>query len=117
GIPSSLANKGQEHRPFSRREISHLGKDTDAAIAAKFGRHPMVIRLKRVRLGIPAFRPMAPLRRYTEADIALMGTDTDRAIAAIMDRHPTSVAKKRKELGIPAFRAPAQPEAPRPTRR
>jgi hypothetical protein len=68
---------------FGEREIAQLGKATDAAIAATLGRSPMVIRLKRAGLGIPPFRPMAPIRLYSEADIALLGTDTDHVIGAL----------------------------------
>jgi hypothetical protein len=70
----------------------------------------MVIRLKRAKLGIAPFRPMAEIRPYSEADIALLGTDTDHVIGARLGRASYAIAWERKQLGIPAFKKGPAPK-------
>jgi hypothetical protein len=56
------------------------------------------VRVKRERLGIPAF-----ILRWTAAELALLGTDTDGNIARLVNRTEEAVKAQRNKAGIPVY--------------
>jgi len=86
GIPAVGRKRppGVPHvRPFSAREITLLGADTDRAIARRLRRNPGTVDEKRRKLGIPPFCKPSEIRPFTADEIALLGTDTDKAVAIV----------------------------------
>src|SRR5579864_26464 len=94
-------------RPFSAKEITKLGTDTDRNVAKTLGRNSHSIQWKRKQLGIPAYQDpnRANPRRYKARELALLGTASDAEIAQRLGRHRTQITIKRRALGIPSFLA------------
>jgi hypothetical protein len=76
-----------------------LGTDHDRVIARRLKCSVTPVRLRRIALGIPAFRNLV----WTPDDDRLLGTDLDRVIARKLKCSVTAVRLRRVALGIGTF--------------
>ena len=90
-----------DHRPWTPREVELLGTDTDAVIAARIGRGPGAVRIKRWGLGIPAHGPHR--REWTKRELSLLGTMTDTALAERLGVSREHVRVIRRQHGVECY--------------
>ena len=68
-----------------------------------------MVRNQRLRLHIPALRPLPISKRWKNADYKLLGTMSDADAARRLKRTWTAVQARRIILGIPKFKAQFHP--------
>lgn len=96
-------------RAWTEEEERLLGTMTDAKLAAKLGRSPSAVTMKRLDQGIAPSRPRS--RRWSEQELALLGKMTDAKLAARMGVSRKHVLQKRRTLGRRAFSAKNSPRS------
>src|ERR1700722_17657914 len=94
--------KDRRHAPWTKTELSHLGKVPDSTLARRLHRtiEEIVARREYLRIGLPL-----PPRRWTAREIKLLGTMPDAELAALSGRTRDAVNQRRSGRGIPVFQA------------
>jgi hypothetical protein len=87
---------------WTAEQLALLGTDRDSAVAARLGRSPNAVALRRRALGVPAFGGRAGGRGWTKPELRLLGTDSDEAVAKRIGRTPGAVTQRRCAVGIAA---------------
>jgi hypothetical protein len=82
---------------WTEKEKRMLGTLRDNEVAARTGRTPNAVRIKREALGL--LNPES--RAWTAKELALLGTATDGKVAKRIGRRSSAVAQKQITLGIP----------------
>src|SRR5438477_2459120 len=87
-----------EQRPWTEKETSCLGTQSDREIATSLGRTEESVRAKRTALAIP---PAAlRLKRWTANEDGLLGSAPDDQVAKQLGRTRVAVTARRCALGI-----------------
>lgn len=94
--------KKRTARSWTKKELSQLGKLSDAELARQIGVTTTTVRTKRCLLGIPPLRPRDPMK-WRAKDIALLGKRPDFEVARMLGIYRKAVINKRHELGIPSY--------------
>ena len=87
---------------WTNESIARLGQVSDCALGASLGISPVLIRRKRLQLGIPNHST----QRWSPATIARLGREPDQEIGDSLGISRIAVGIKRRSLGIPP---PAKP--------
>ncbi len=94
--------KKRAARSWTKKELSLLGKVSDAELARRIGVTTTTVRTKRCLRGIPPLRPRDPMK-WRAKDIALLGKYPDFEVARMLGVYRKAVINKRHELGIPSY--------------
>jgi hypothetical protein len=101
--------KIKKRRPsyvWTAADAALLGTMSDADAARQIGVSQSHVSNVRVRLNIPAFKPIYRIERTNEI-LSLLGKVSDAKISQRFGIAHTPIALKRKELGIAPFKQPA----------
>lgn len=90
-------------RVWNAGEIKLLGRWKDSEVGRRIGCPDYLVQRKRVRLGIPAWRPMPEYKLWTPAEDKLVGTMPDEKLAAQLSRTENAVKLRRRKFRIPPF--------------
>jgi hypothetical protein len=88
-------NKIKRRRGWTKKEISLVGKITDAEIARRTGRAKFSVKSFRRKLGIPSVNPVPPTKAWTPKDDALMMRLSDKEVARRTGRTLSAVQYRR----------------------
>ena len=100
GISSGIY-EAKARNPWSKSEISMLGKKPDTVVAKLTGRGRRHVRAKRESLGIPAFQIQRSIP-WTKTILQQLGQVPDAELAKSIGVSPGTVALHRRRLGIKA---------------
>lgn len=105
GIPPCFPPPGfeEDRSTWGAKEEALLGTASDAKVAHRIRRPLSAVSLRRMQLGVPAFRPHRARFDWTAKRIGLLGKRTDREVAEELGVLFATVKKKRLELRIPAY--------------
>jgi hypothetical protein len=87
--------KIKRRRGWTRKEISLVGKMTDAEIARRTGRPKFSVKSFRRKLGIPSITPIPPTKAWTPEEDALMARLSDKEVARRTGRTLSAVQYRR----------------------
>lgn len=95
-------NKTPTRHPWTKQELTLLGKVPDATLAKQIGLSTGTVLQKRRSLGIEPSRPQSSFI-WGKKEIALLGKFADQEVAKQLGLNQRKVLKKRLRLGIECY--------------
>jgi hypothetical protein len=104
GIPAFHPRQyhGPQGHLWSPQELALLGTMSDADVGKEVGLSSSAVNMKRLSLGIPAFKPAAPRVDWSEGKLALLGAAPDMEVARRLLISEVTVKRHRLRRGIAA---------------
>ena len=90
---------------WTAARVARLGKESDTSLARSLGVRMVVVRRKRLELGVPKYRKVD----WTPELIAKLGQDEDYRNARLLGVCINTVRSARRTLGIPGYRRVTKP--------